>query len=401
MVLKVVLEVAVAVTNWRKALATGALLCAGNVLAGVLPEDRIDVLYHSYDGGGAEISGPSILVRKQFADTVSIYGNYYVDMVSSASIDVETTASAYSEERTQTSVGIDYLTGKTTMSLGATTSKENDYDATTYGLGISQDFFGDLSTVSLGLSFGDDVVRRNGDDLFEDEAKRTRYSVSWSQVITTNMTANAMMETVVDEGFLNNPYRSVRYCLTGTAANCSAAGNESELYPRTRNSDAFSLRAQYFLPYRAAIKVEARMYQDSWGIEAYNWEIKYVHPVNDQWLIEAKFRQYNQTKGADFYSDLFEFKEATNFRARDKELSQYTNSNFGLGVTYDIRASWLSWFDRSTANFYWDYMMLDYDNFLDARESDARFTDAPVAPGQEQSYALNANVLRLFVSFWY
>ncbi|BFM09887.1 hypothetical protein R50072_00400 [Simiduia litorea] len=378
-------------------LAMLALPAAG----AVLPEDRIDMLYHAYDGGGAEIGGPSILVRKQFADTVSISANYYVDMVSSASIDVETTASAYTEERTQTSVGIDYLQGKTTMSLGVTTSNEDDYDAKTYGFGISQDFFGDLSTISLGVSFGDDIVRRNGDEEFEDEAKRTRYNVSLSQVITKDMIASAMIETVIDEGFLNNPYRSVRYCITGNAEACETAGNESELYPRTRNSDAFAIRAKYFLPYRAAIKVEARIYQDSWGIEANNWELKYVHPIGDQWLVEAKYRQYNQTKGASFYSDLFDFQEATNFRARDKELSEYTNSNVGLGVTYEVKAGWLSWFDRTTANFYWDYMMLDYDTFKDARMSDARFTDSPVAPGQEDPYSLDASVVRFFVSFWY
>ncbi|MDH3856544.1 MAG: hypothetical protein OEV07_01000, partial [Gammaproteobacteria bacterium] len=30
--------------------------------AAVLPEERVDLLYHRYDGGGAEIDGPSFLV---------------------------------------------------------------------------------------------------------------------------------------------------------------------------------------------------------------------------------------------------------------------------------------------------------------------------------------------------
>ena len=61
--------------------------------AGVLPEDRADVLLHSYDGGGVTIQGPSVLVRKQFAQKFSVSANHYVDRVSSASIDVVTTAS--------------------------------------------------------------------------------------------------------------------------------------------------------------------------------------------------------------------------------------------------------------------------------------------------------------------
>src|SRR5690606_17731982 len=61
------------------------LLAAAPAFGGVLPEDRADVLYHSYDGGGVTIEGPSILVRKQFAGKFSASANYYVDKVTSAS----------------------------------------------------------------------------------------------------------------------------------------------------------------------------------------------------------------------------------------------------------------------------------------------------------------------------
>src|SRR4249920_1760531 len=79
----------------------------------VLPDDRADVMYHRYDGGGVTIDGPSLLLRKKFAEKYSVSANYYVDMVSSASIDVMTTASPYKEERTQGSFGFDMLQGKT------------------------------------------------------------------------------------------------------------------------------------------------------------------------------------------------------------------------------------------------------------------------------------------------
>ena len=72
---------------------------------GVLPEDRADTLYHLYDGGGVKIDGPSVLVRKGFANKVSVAGQYYVDTISGASVDVVSTASPYTEERTETGVG--------------------------------------------------------------------------------------------------------------------------------------------------------------------------------------------------------------------------------------------------------------------------------------------------------
>ena len=77
--------------------ALALLFAVSHAHAGVLAEDRADVLYHLYDGGGVEIDGPSVLVRKQVGKSVSLVGNYYVDMVSSASIDVITTASPYTE----------------------------------------------------------------------------------------------------------------------------------------------------------------------------------------------------------------------------------------------------------------------------------------------------------------
>ena len=79
-------EVAVAAT--RIPLAGLACLLTLPVSAAILPEQRADALYHSYDGGGVTVDGPSLLVRKNFKETISVSGNYYVDNISSASIDV-------------------------------------------------------------------------------------------------------------------------------------------------------------------------------------------------------------------------------------------------------------------------------------------------------------------------
>ena len=40
------------------------LALVSTVPAGVLPEDRADVMYHSYEGGGVTVDGPSYLIRK-------------------------------------------------------------------------------------------------------------------------------------------------------------------------------------------------------------------------------------------------------------------------------------------------------------------------------------------------
>jgi hypothetical protein len=55
---------------WIPALA--AALLSLPALAGVLPEDRADVLYHRYQGGGITIQGPSVLIRKKIGDSLSV-----------------------------------------------------------------------------------------------------------------------------------------------------------------------------------------------------------------------------------------------------------------------------------------------------------------------------------------
>src|SRR5690349_22569677 len=132
----------------------GLCSLAGTALAGVLPEDRADVLYFRYDGGGVTINGPSMLVRKSIGEHVSVAANYYIDMVSSASIDVQTSASPYDDERTQSSLSMDFLHGKSTYSIGYVNSDESDYKAKTIFGSVSHDMFGDLTTISFSFKSG-------------------------------------------------------------------------------------------------------------------------------------------------------------------------------------------------------------------------------------------------------
>ena len=198
-------------------------------------------MYHYYDGGGVTIDGPSLLVRKKFAEKYAVNASYYVDMVSSASIDVITTASPYKEERTQYGVGFEYLRGKVTYAASFSNSSENDYNADTASLSISQDMFGDLTTVSLFFTRGWDDVSRRGDDTFGDQVDRRIYGVDVSQIATKNLILGLSFETITEEGFLNNPYRQVRYVDVDSAVGYSY---EAERYPRTRTGNALSLRGR-------------------------------------------------------------------------------------------------------------------------------------------------------------
>ena len=356
----------------------------------VLPEDRADLLYHSYSGGGADINGPSLLLRKKFAEDFSVTANYYVDNVSSASIDVVTTASPYEEQRTEYSLGMDYLRDRTIMSLGYTNSVENDYTANTWSLGISQDMFGDLTTVSLGFIYGDNTVGRNGDSNFEEPTKLRDYRVSLSQILTQDLIVALTLETITDEGFLNNPYRSVRYLDPSSSRGYSY---QAEVYPRTRTTNSIALRGRYYLPERSAVAAGYRYFTGSWGIQADTWELGYTLPWREDWIFEFSYRFYDQDH-AEFYSDLFPYRDAQNFLARDKEMSSFTTETLGAGVTWYFEENGTGFIKRGTLNMNIDRIAFDYRDFRD-------LTVTGVAPGEEPLYAFNSTVLRLFLSIWF
>ncbi len=366
-----------------------ALAAAPAARSGVLPDDRADVLYHRYEGGGVTIDGPSLLVRKKFAEKYSVSANYYVDMVSSASIDVMTTASPYREERTQGSLAFDMLNGKTQYSVSFTNSDENDYTANSASFDVSQDMFGDLTTVSFGFSRGWDEVRKRGDDAFEEPLDRSTWRLGLSQIVTPTLMMGANYELVTDEGFLNNPYRSVRY-VDGDSATGYAW--QPEVYPHTRTSSAASVNARYFLPYRAALHGEYRWFTDTWGIDSSTVRIGYTHPWGAKWIFEAGYRWYDQS-AADFYSDLFPREDAQNFLARDKELSSFTSHTVSLGATYELPALGWKLIQRSTVNLFYDRFRFEYDDFRDAT--------AGGAAGTEPLYDFDADVIRLFFSGWF
>ena len=376
----------------RRGLIVALLLAFGTAHAGVLPDDRADVLYHLYDGGGVEIDGPSVLVRKKAGKSVSFVGNYYVDMISSASIDVITTASPYTEERTQWSLGMDYLRGNTTMRVNYTESVESDFDAKSYAFSVSQDMFGDLTTLTLSYGLGDDLVRSSVDPSFEEPLDRQIYGVGLTQILSKNLISSVNFETVTEEGFLNNPYRVVRYLDPNNPRGFSF---EPELYPNTRTTTAIGLRARYFLPYRAAVEGEYRWFTDTWDIDANTVAVSYIHPWGD-WTFTGKFRWHDQT-GAHFYRDIFARSQETNFRGRDKELSPLTSNTVSLQAAYEFisddgNVAW-GFIKRAKVTASLSLLSVDYHDFSDLTAGE------PV--GQEPLYQLDADIFQLYVSIFY
>ncbi len=344
--------------------------------AETLPEDMLQLMYHSYDGGGVEVNGPALLVRKEFKDQFSVNAGYYQDSISGASPDVIASASAYSETRDEFSLGVDALLGNSLVSLGYINSEEDDYEGNNFSFGISQSFFAQMTTMSLGYTVGQDTVKRVDNDFAED-IDRYQFSVGLTQVLTSTMLMNLTAEGITEEGYLSNPYRSKR--VFGTFAG-------PEIYPRTRTSTAFAVRLKKLLWGDDAASFSYRYFDDSWDIVSHTLELGFTRTLNNRSVADVVYRYYDQS-GASFFSS--DFQGLFQFMASDKELSTYQSHTIGLNLTYELFNDYLYGFDRGELGFAYDFRMNEYEDYF-----------APNSNSTEP-YEFDANVFNINLSLFY
>jgi uncharacterized protein DUF3570 len=377
-----------------------ALALAQGALGGVLPDDRADLFYSQYSGGGMDITGQSVLVQKKITEDLGVEADYFIDKVSGASVDVLSNASVIKDERHQKTVNIEYIRNKTTYSLGFTNSAERDYISNTPHFQISQDMFGDLTTVTMGFSSSRNSVGENVGSaevpnvVWVGTSQSRSYSLGLSQIITRNLIGGVTVDVITDAGYLANPYRFIRF-VDDSPGNAKGYSLGSQVYPETHTSTAVEGRLKYYLPYRAAATVSYRYFRDTWGITSDTVEFGYTQPIRNIWILEGTVRLYEQGH-ANFYSDLFPYADSQNFMSRDKELAASKNVTLGAKATYAFLPDGWKIFKRGTATLDVTRMQIKYSDFRDIKDA-----YPPYTAGEEPLYQFDAMVYELYMSMFF
>jgi hypothetical protein len=379
--------------------AVVALLLIRATCADVLPDARPDLFYSKYSGGGMDITGESAAVNKKFTENIAAQVNYFVDHVSGASIDVLSQASQIRDERIQKSATLEFVHDKTTYTASYTGSVERDYRSDTASIAMKQDMFGDLTTLSLAFANTVDKVGENNGTAFVPlitwlgHAQSRSYDIDWSQILTKNLIAGVNFNVITDNGYLANPYRSIRYLDPGTPKGYSLG---SQVYPDTRTSTAVQGELKYFLPYRAAVTGSFRYFRDTWSIVGKTFEVDYTHPLSNVWIFEGRFRYYTQNH-ADFYSDLFAYADEYRFEGRDQDLAAQDNYTVGGKVTYAFLPNGWKMFKRATVTFDASRITFHYKDF-----TNIKYYGLPqYQPGDEPLYQFNATVYQIYMSMFF
>jgi len=376
-----------------------ALLLIRSTSADVLPDNRADVFYSKYSGGGMDITGYSATARAKITENFALEANYFIDKVSGASVDVLSQASVIKDERRQKSGTVEYLHDKTTYTASYMTSVERDYVSDTASFSLSQSMFGDLTTLSLGFANTHNRVGENNGTADKPiiawlgHSLTRAYSGGLSQILTKNFIADVNLQVITDAGYLANPYRSIRFLDNSTRG----YGLASQVYPDTHTSTAVQVQGKYYLPYRAAVTGLYRYYTDTWGVVGNTYELDYTHPIQNKWIFEGRVRYYKQS-AANFYSDLFPFAGSQNFTARDQNLAALDNTTIGAKVTYAFLPDGWRIFKRGTVTG--DVSRIRF-NYLDFRNIKDFGVQQGFAPGTEPLYQFSAMVYQVYFSMYF
>ncbi|MBT4838160.1 MAG: DUF3570 domain-containing protein [Methylococcales bacterium] len=205
------------------------------------------------------------------------------------------------------------------VALSVGYSIEDDYQALSAGLSGNKHVNNDLTTLSGGISLSSDgitPVESGVNDRFperiDDEPKVSRTLFAGvSQIINRSLAVQLAVNVTSHSGFLSDPYKL------------------RDQRPESRDQWSFIGKIRYFSrKLNAALKVDARWYNDSWGINAQTVDLKWHQNIGQAIKVIPTFRYYSQSQANFYYSsdDL----SRTGFQSSDYRLSPYGAMTVGI-----------------------------------------------------------------------
>lgn len=287
----------------------GAILAAALALPGLAPPVRaegapvsnvIGVKWLSYQDSqpGLQrlgVKAPSVYGTVRLGPAWSVDGSMVTDTVSGASPRWHSSvsgASRMSDQRHAGEVTVRHYQARSSWSIGASRSQENDYISN--GLSGEASFSSEdnNTTWTVGLAMARDRIDPTGGGFLgtvANERKRTVQAlVGWTRavspfdIVQLNATVNA------SEGYLSDPYKAF------------------DNRPSTRQQLAVLARWNHWLgadgPTGSALRTSLRGYGDNWGVVGLTAGLEWAQPLGERLTLTPSMR-YTTQSSASFYRD--------------------------------------------------------------------------------------------------
>ena len=362
-------------------------------------DDRMDV----------DIKQLSALVP--IADNFSISANLIKDVTSGASpvlylantgeepVMVLQAGASIKDTRDVYELGTSYYHDAFTLSGSVGQSKEDDYEADFLSLQYSH-FLNTKNTIlsaSLGMSNDEawNVYFSEDSDSFDpfldpvDRNKRQsrELKLSWDQVITPKIRAQAALTYVHYDGDLSDPYKKVfirNEALISAATTFQVladndpealeqiiidSGTEidsdlretfgifDEIRPNEREQLIPLIRySQYVETLDGALHLDYRYSSDDWGADSHTFEAQWRQSLPFGFILTPAVRLYTQDS-ADFYETVYVSKPEDNIYSSDYRLAGFGATSYQLSIEKTI-------IDRIFLQLHWENYQREFDGAL-------------------------------------
>lgn len=285
----------------------------------------------------------------------NIGANYLVDVVTAASPDVVATASRrFSDVRHAVGLTGGYKPGRFGAQVFGNYSRERDYISRTIGLTTTGDFINKQISPALGYSFTWDTIGRTGTsyDVFSHTLETHEITAGSTIVLTPLSLVVVGVGVALEQGDQSKPYRYIPLFAPGVTVPVGASIDEVnksrlptkplEQLPLDRQRFSLNTRFVSRVTSHATLRIEERLYHDTWGINASTTDVRYMIDVSSRLRLWPHVHVHAQT-GAEFYQRVYAATLRADgsatipaFRSSDRELSPMLGFTGGGGFRYGL-----------------------------------------------------------------
>jgi len=319
-------------------------------------EANIVSSYYSQDGNNAAVTG-GIGTEKltDFSNSFSIKltrvdkkwrkhsfeGELGIDNYTSASsdrIDLKANSSAsYNDTRIYPSFNWSMENTATGVSVGAGASASREFDYLSFGNQVNiskktKDRSGEVGIklftyldnlkliYPIELRTGSFIPR--GDD-YPTAARNTfGASLSYNQIINTQLQISLLADFILQQGYLGLPFHRVYF---------NDNSVHVEKLPDSRMKIPVSLRASYFMGDHLILRAYYRYYQDDWALSAHTISLEPVIKPTAFFSISPFYRFYSQ-QATKYFAPYQQHTAANTYYTSNYDLSTFTSHFYGTGL---------------------------------------------------------------------
>jgi hypothetical protein len=284
---------------------------------------------------GVDASTVSVMVP--IVGKWSVSSSFTYDSVSGASPkhhtyitpDMLSGASKIHEIRRAGDLSVTRYLPKGSVTIGSSYSSESDYISRSYSAQGSMSTEDKNTTFTLGGSYTSDSINSNNGVAVNQKKDSVAGLIGITKVMTKQDVLQLDLGYSNSYGYMSDPYK------------------ESDIRPGDRNSKTVLTRwNHHFDGTDGTSRLSYRFYTDSYGINAHTFGVEYVQPMSNEWTVTPSLRYYSQTT-ANFYipvdpldPEVAPFPTGT-YSTYDQRLAGFGALTAGIKVSKRIAKDWL------------------------------------------------------------